>query len=68
VSARVLALTGIVLLAISASTARACNVTADADHAVRMAGTAPARSAVSAVSWTPKSPLVQRSHLRGYRH
>jgi hypothetical protein len=68
VNARILLAAGAVLLAISASTARACNVTADVDHAVRMSqGSAAARTVLSSTHKTTKSQ-AQTSRLRNYPH
>ena len=69
-SARVLLATGLALLALSAPTARACNITADVDHAVRMAQSEPKRSALTVKQTTKpaKAPSTERSssRLAGY--
>jgi hypothetical protein len=67
VNARILLAAGAVLLALSASTARACNVTADVDHAVRMTqASAPARTVLSSTHQTSKVLKAKTSRYANY--
>jgi len=68
VSARVLFATGVALLAISAPAAKACNITAEVDHAARMTQAEPQRAALSAKQQTTKAQKTTRTGSQGSRY